>query len=265
MKNLSKIIFLFLSFTLVQLTWGNEDKETTEPSITEQIRTLAKEQPETVLKEVSYILGYDTMVKVFQEYNDLENIVLDNDELEKGFMDALKNKQSKHSPEHSNIVYEAYLLIKKAEFRKVVSKKSVINKEAGKKFVESYKKQSDVKIDDSGILYKIIKEGTGEKPSLDSLVKVNYEARFVDGTVFDSTDNYGESAELPVKYVMPGWQIMLPKMKVGSKWEIVVPPKLAYGSGNARGLVGPESTLIFEIELLSVEVYKEEQAAPSKK
>lgn len=98
----------------------------------------------------------------------------------------------------------------------------------------------------------MIKEGTGAKPTIDSRVKVHYEGRLLDGTVFDSSIQRGEPATFPLSGVIKGWTEILQEMPVGSKWTVFIPQELAYGSSD-MGAIPPFSTLEFDIELLSIE------------
>jgi len=126
------------------------------------------------------------------------------------------------------------------------------NKEAGEKYLASYAKQKDVKKLDGGILYRVIKEGSGEMPKDTSKVKVNYEGKTIDGKVFDSTYKSGNPVSLRANQVIAGWTEALTHMPVGSVWEVVIPQDKAYGE-HEQGDIKPFSTLIFKIELVGIE------------
>jgi len=127
------------------------------------------------------------------------------------------------------------------------------NAEKGKAFIEKMKKDSKVKATESGLLYEVIKEGTGETPNENSIVEVNYIGKTSDGKEFDSSEK-GEPAKFPLKNVIAGWQEGLQLMKVGSKYKFYIPGDLAYGEqGSHDGKIGPNETLVFEVELVSVE------------
>ena len=104
----------------------------------------------------------------------------------------------------------------------------------------------------SGLQYKVITAGTGKKPSSSSKVLVHYRGTLIDGTEFDSSYARGEPVEFGVGQVIKGWQETLPLMAAGSKWQIVVPSDLAYGQRGAGGSIGPNSTLLFDIELIEI-------------
>lgn len=126
------------------------------------------------------------------------------------------------------------------------------NVEAGKKYMEENAKKEGVKTTESGIQYEIIKEGKGQKPTIESRVKVHYVGTLIDGTEFDSSIKRGEPAVFGVTQVIKGWTEILQLMPVGSKYRVVIPSELAYGERN-MGAIKPFSTLIFEIELLGIE------------
>ena len=126
------------------------------------------------------------------------------------------------------------------------------NKAEGEKYVANYAKGKDVKKLKDGVLYKVIKAGTGAIPTDTSMVKVHYEGKTIDGNVFDSSYKRGEPVTLAANQVIPGWTTALSNMPVGSVWEIVIPQEQAYGERAQRG-IKPFSALIFKIELLGIE------------
>ncbi|MEG0948339.1 MAG: FKBP-type peptidyl-prolyl cis-trans isomerase [Bacteroidales bacterium] len=126
------------------------------------------------------------------------------------------------------------------------------NKKAGIAFVEQYAQQPGVIVMPSGLEYKVLKEGTGKVPGATDKVRVHYTGRTIDGKVFDSSEQRGEPAEFGVNQVIPGWVEALQLMPEGSKWELVIPSDLAYGEHGAGDAIAPNSTLIFDVELLKV-------------
>ncbi|MDG5814251.1 FKBP-type peptidyl-prolyl cis-trans isomerase [Chitinispirillales bacterium ANBcel5] len=126
------------------------------------------------------------------------------------------------------------------------------NKKEGEAFLEENKENPDVITTESGLQYKILEEGDGAKPTSEDRVKVHYHGTLIDGTVFDSSRDRGEPATFPVTGVIKGWTEALQLMNTGSKFKIFVPSELAYGERGARPPVGPNTTLIFEIELLEI-------------
>ncbi len=127
------------------------------------------------------------------------------------------------------------------------------NKEQGDSFLAENKKKEGVKTLESGLQYKVITTGTGKKPKLNDYVLTHYRGTLIDGTEFDSTYKRGQPAFFQVSSVIPGWTEALQLMEVGAKWQLFIPPNLAFGESGAGGLVGPNATVIFEMELLSVQ------------
>ncbi len=133
-----------------------------------------------------------------------------------------------------------------------VSKKSDENKAAGTKFLSENKAKPGVVTLPSGLQYKVIKNGSGEKPSKEDMVTVEYTGHLINGEVFDSTSKTGKPATFKLSQVIPGWVEALQLMPSGSTWEIYVPASLAYGDRSVGGPIGPNETLIFNIHLVSV-------------
>jgi FKBP-type peptidyl-prolyl cis-trans isomerase FklB len=127
------------------------------------------------------------------------------------------------------------------------------NKKEGDAFLASNKTKDGVVTLPSGLQYKIIKAGAGPKPTATDSVVCNYRGTLIDGKEFDSSYKRGEPATFPVNGVIKGWTEALQLMPVGSKWQLFVPPDLAYGSRGAGPDIGPDSTLIFEVELMSIQ------------
>jgi FKBP-type peptidyl-prolyl cis-trans isomerase FklB len=126
------------------------------------------------------------------------------------------------------------------------------NQKAGADFVADNAKKDGVVSLPSGLQYKILKQGEGKKPALDDSVECHYRGTLLDGTEFDSSYSQAKPMIFPLKGVIKGWQEALQLMPVGSKWQLFVPPQLAYGDRGAGSVIGPNATLIFEVELLSI-------------
>jgi FKBP-type peptidyl-prolyl cis-trans isomerase FklB len=144
-----------------------------------------------------------------------------------------------------------------ADLRKKQEAKMAIagdaNKKEGDEFLAQNKTKEGVVTLPSGLQYKILKEGTGPKPSASDSVICNYKGTLIDNTEFDSSYKRGQPATFPVGQVIKGWTEVLQLMPVGSKWQVFVPSDLAYGPRAPGGAIGPNATLIFEIELLSIQ------------
>jgi len=147
---------------------------------------------------------------------------------------------------------------KQAEERKA---KAAKNKAAGEKFLAENAKKDGVKVTASGLQYEVLKMGDGAKPVATDKVKVNYEGKLLDGTVFDSSYKRGQPISFPLNGVIKGWTEGVQLMPVGSKFRFYIPSDLAYGANGAGKAIEPNSTLIFEVELLSIETPKDAKAA----
>jgi FKBP-type peptidyl-prolyl cis-trans isomerase FklB len=132
------------------------------------------------------------------------------------------------------------------------NEKAAANLKAGQDFLEANKQKPGVTALPSGLQYEIITEGKGIKPSARSSVTCHYHGSLIDGTVFDSSVKRGQPATFPLNRVISGWTEGLQLMGVGSKWRFFIPPNLAYGDRQTGSDIGPNSTLIFEVELLGV-------------
>lgn len=127
-----------------------------------------------------------------------------------------------------------------------------VNEAAGEEFLGKNGQRSEVKITTSGLQYEVLEEGTGIQPKATDRVMVHYTGKLIDGTVFDSSVERGEPATFGVTQVIPGWVEALQLMKEGAKWRLFIPSNLAYGPNGAGGVIGPNATLIFDVELIKV-------------
>jgi FKBP-type peptidyl-prolyl cis-trans isomerase FklB len=129
--------------------------------------------------------------------------------------------------------------------------KAEANQKAGEAFLAQNKTRPGVTETPSGLQYEILTEGTGPKPSAGSKVTCHYHGTLIDGTVFDSSVQRGQPATFPLNMVIKGWTEALQLMPVGSKWRLFLPSQLAYGERQTGSFIGPNSTLIFDVELIS--------------
>ena len=141
----------------------------------------------------------------------------------------------------------------------------VKNQKDGEAFLAANKGKDGVVTLPSGLQYKILKAGTGPKPMASDTVVCNYEGTLIDGKEFDSSAKHGGPATFPVTGVIKGWTEALQLMPVGSKWQLFIPPQLAYGERGAGGEIGPDATLIFQVELISIQPKAEEKKPEEKK
>jgi len=167
------------------------------------------------------------------------------DAMAAGFRSALMDEEASLTREEADVLVRTY-------FEKAGESEAQQNLEEGNAFLEQNKQREGVKVTDSGLQYEILEEGTGESPEAEDRVKVHYHGTLIDGTVFDSSVERGEPATFGVGQVIPGWTEALQMMKEGGKWKIYLPSLIAYGERGAGQNIGPNATLIFEVELLEI-------------
>ena len=192
--------------------------------------------------KVSYSIGMQIGFNLGRQKVDINP-----DVLAAGIKDALANKPLLTPDQVKDVM---------AQFEKDMEQKQKQlgekNKTEGAKFLEDNKKKPDVKTTASGLQYKVIKDGTGTQPKATDMVTVNYRGTLIDGTEFDSSYKRGQPATFPVNGVIKGWTEALQLMKQGSKYQLFIPSGLAYGERAMGSDIGPNSTLIFEVELQEV-------------
>lgn len=195
----------------------------------------------------SYALGTDIGTNLKRQ-----EIDLDPKALAAGVADAMAGKPGMTQAE----VQDALAELRKQVMTAMEAKQKaegVKNLKAGEDFLAANAKKEGVKTTASGLQYKVTKAGTGASPKPSDEVKVHYHGTLIDGTVFDSSVERGEPISFPVTGVIPGWVEALQMMKVGDKWTLYIPSKLAYGErGAPGGKIGPNSALIFDVELLGI-------------
>lgn len=200
---------------------------------------------------LSYAIGND-IGKSF-ERSELDSLNIDY--VAKGIKDHFAKDTSIFTEKKINDFLMAFSMKKRAqaeEKRKAEAKEKFKNNlSEGQKFLAENASKEGVKTTNSGLQYKIIKKGNGKTPSMSDKVRVNYEGKLIDGTVFDSSYKRKKPAEFGVTQVIKGWTEALQMMKEGSEWELYVPYDLAYGD-RAAGDIKPFSTLIFKVELLKI-------------
>lgn len=209
----------------------------------------AQEAP--VLKDqrdkVSYIIGMDIGMNLKKQAIDIDPNIL-----AKGVKDTLSGGKpllTEKEIKETMAAFQKEMMAKQAE----VAKK---NKSEGEAFLAENKKKEGVKTLPSGLQYKVIKVGTGKKPKSTDTVTVHYRGTLIDGTEFDSSYKRGQTVSFPVSGVIPGWTEGLQLMEEGAKWQLFIPSNLAYGERGAGGTIGPNATLIFEVDLVSIQEKK---------
>tara|TARA_B110000003_G_scaffold276566_1_gene323955 strand:+ start:27651 stop:28310 length:660 start_codon:yes stop_codon:yes gene_type:complete len=198
-------------------------------------------QNTTKMEKVSYSLGVNVAKSV--QAQGLESI--DAPAIAKAFKDVFEGNDLDISEEEANLVLQDY-------FTKLNNKAQEANIGTGMKFLEENAKKEGVVTTASGLQYTVITKGDGVQPKETDNVTVHYHGTLLDGTVFDSSVERGQPASFPVNGVIPGWVEALQLMNVGSKYKLFIPSNLAYGERGAGGAIGPNATLIFEVELISI-------------
>jgi len=208
-------------------------------------------QAETALKTNAQKAGYSIGID-FASSMKSQGVNVDFDAVILGIQHTVKGKKPLLSQEERA---KATLEMQKNMMAKRDTKMAKLgaeNKKLGKAFLSANKKKSGIKTLESGLQYKVLKQGKGPTPKATDKVKTHYRGTLIDGTEFDSSYKRGQPATFPVNGVIQGWQEALQKMKVGDKWQLFVPPALGYGERGAGANIGPNATLIFEIELLEI-------------
>ena len=193
------------------------------------------------MDKVSYALG----LSIGNNFQNSGIKQLQIEDFVKGLEDVLGEKQPAIRYEEAKQVINDY-------FMKLQQERLEINKQAGAEFLEINRHKAGVVELPSGLQYEILKKGTGAKPSANDKVKCHYHGTLINGTVFDSSVQRGEPATFGVSQVIPGWVEALQLMPVGSKWRLFIPSNLAYGEHGAGDVIEPNSTLIFDVELLDI-------------
>ena len=210
------------------------------------------ENQATQLKDKREKLGYSVGIDIGKSVNK-QKIDLEPNAFFAGFKDGTANKTSLMSEDEIRqtlLSLQTELVERQKAENKIIADKNLIE---GEKFLAENKKRKGVVTLPSGLEYRIIKQGSGDSPKPTDVVVVNYRGKLINGTEFDSSYTRGEPVKLTVNGVIPGWTEALQLMKPGAKWELFIPAKLAYGEHGAGQIIGPNSTLIFDVDLLSVE------------
>ena len=190
--------------------------------------------------KVSYIIGMDIGTNLKKQSIDIDSNIL-----AKGVKDALSGGKP--------LLTEQEIQETTIAFQKEVMEKQ---KKRGEAFLAENKNKEGVKTLPSGLQYKVIKVGTGKKPKSTDIVIVHYRGTLINGTEFDSSYKRGQPVNFQVSGVIPGWIEALQLMQEGAKWQLFIPPNLGYGERGAGGVIGPNATLIFEMELISIQEKK---------
>jgi len=238
---MKKFVVLALAFLLIGLAACSKTGG-------ETAKALTKESLDNQKKKVSYAIGLD----IGQNFK-ARAMDIDLDILFQGLKDSQKTDKPLLAPEEIQKVMTQF----QQDMMKVEQEKRMSQGQGNKAkegaFLQENSQKPGVKVTASGLQYKVITEGTGPLPKESDTVKVHYRGTLLDGTEFDSSYKRNEPAVFPLKGVIKGWTEALQLMKVGSKYQIFLPSSLAYGEQGAGQVIGPNATLIFEVELLAIE------------
>ena len=243
----------------------------TQPSTTTKTQTPAKRattsaKPATGLtlktqkEKFSYAVGMRTGQRMAESFKK-QSVPYDSAALARGLRDGLAGGKTLLTEDEAQAAIKA---VQEEVGKQQMEKMQVAgaaNKKEGDAFLAANKGKEGVVTLPSGLQYKILKEGTGPKPTASDTVVCNYRGTLINGTEFDSSYKRGQPVTFPVSGVIKGWTEALQLMPVGSKWQLFIPADLAYGDRGAGADIGPDSTLIFEVELVSIQD-KSKQAAP---
>jgi len=212
---------------------------------------LAQAQDSSPLKEqkdkVSYSIGMEIGKNLKRQ-----NVDINPEHLARGLKDAFAGGKPLMTDQEMNETltqFQKEMMVKQQEASKKMGEK---NKQEGEAFLAENKKKAGIVTLPSGLQYKVIKAGSGNKPKSSDTVTVHYKGTLTNGTEFDSSYRRGQPVSFPVNGVIPGWTEALQLMEEGAKWEVFIPSTLGYGERGAGREIGPNATLIFEIELVSI-------------
>lgn len=215
------------------------------------VGTLQADDLKTDDAKVSYSIGLKYGENFARDYKEL-----DLSAFAQGMQHGFKGEKPALEEKDMMAVMQAFQTRKMEEMRGQAEKAAKENQAKGEKFLAENGKRKGVTTLPNGLQYEVLASGKGTTPKAEDKVKVHYHGTLVDGTVFDSSVQRGEPASFPVNGVIKGWTEILQKMKVGDKWKVAIPSALAYGERAVGNTIGPNETLVFDIELLEVEAAK---------
>lgn len=236
---------IVLPFALVLLTSLNAQVKPKPKPVATKTGTAKPATAPVSMKNSLDSLSYSLGLSLAQFYKQQGITNVNTTMVSKAINDAMKGGKTLLTEEQMNNCITNYL-------QKMKTEQSSGNKKAGEEFLAANKSKPGVVTLPSGLQYQVITEGTGPKPLLTDTVKCHYHGTLIDGTVFDSSVDRGQPIDFPVGGVIKGWVEALQLMNVGSKWKLFIPSNLAYGDNQAGPVIGPGSTLIFDVELIAI-------------
>ena len=211
----------------------------------------AKEPAPVTLDTPEKRLSYGIALRM-SERMVADGMVMDVDAYALGMRDAFEGAEARLTDEEINAEMMAFQEKVEAEREAAQAQVSEGNAEAGAAFLAENAQREGIIVTESGLQYEVVTAGEGASPGRDDEVEVHYRGTLIDGTVFDSSYDRGQTVTFGVSQVIPGWTEALQLMKEGAKYNLYIPSDLAYGPGGAGQVIGPNSTLIFEVELIKV-------------
>ena len=200
------------------------------------------------LDRISYALGL-SMGNNFRS-SGIDKI--DVDDFAAGVAAVYSGEKPRMTYDEAKAEIQAYFQAMEERQRAAAAEMGKVNAAAGEAFLKENGAREGVMTTASGLQYEVLEEGTGTQPEAGDQVTVHYTGKLLNGTVFDSSVNRGEPATFPLNRVIPGWTEGVQMMKEGAKWRLFIPSNLAYGPNGAGGAIGPNATLIFDVELIKV-------------
>lgn len=207
----------------------------------------AEDKFQSKQEKLGYAIGMNIGMNMKQQQVDV-----DADQVAAGLKAALKGEKTTLTQEEMAQVLTAFQQEMQMKQMAEMAAEAAKNEKLAQEFLDKNSKLADVVILPSGLQYKVLTAGQGATPSAESTVQVHYRGSLIDGTEFDSSYQRGEPVSFPVNGVIPGWTEALQLMKEGDKWQLVIPPQLAYAERGAPPVIPPNAALVFEVELLKV-------------
>ena len=249
---------MMLGTALAQTASTPSSTPATHPATTAKKSTTTAKKPATTAKKApmtlstqkekfSYAVGMSIGNSLKQQSADVDPKILT-----EGLKAMLAGDKTLLTPQQAQDVLKEVQMALHAKHEEAMVAVAATNKKEGDAFLKTNASQKDVGVLPSGLQYKILKQGTGPKPAPTDTVECNYRGTLINGKEFDSSEKHGGPASFEVGKVIKGWTEALQLMPVGSKWELFVPANLAYGDRGAGTDIGPNATLIFDVELLGI-------------
>lgn len=232
------------AFAIVSITCAQEGKKSAEPAAS----------PAVPMDKISYLMGREIAGMQNGQLGQ-QGLKLDLENYVAGARDGIEGKEPKFSKEELEKAYQTFQAYMADQEQKRTTEMKAGGdkaKETGVKYLAENGKREGVTQTASGLQYEVLKKADGPKPAVTDTVSVHYRGTLINGTEFDSSYKRGEPATFPLQGVIKGWTEALQLMPVGSKWKLVIPSELAYGERGAGSDIGPNETLIFEVELLGI-------------